>query len=401
MNLDLAQITKYILEGLAVSAASNLIAGNKLDIKEIVLLGVTAAAVFAVLDLFAPSIVKGARQGAGFGLGYRLVSEGFTDDVEEEGEEGEKDENVDAEGLNLHIDSRKHVVNDPNQPYRLVPGTYAHRVLLAGFNENAKAANNENNALLAKWPFEDAPSPSGEIQTGGWAEAEENAKTTPPEVTKTPEAPKPTVKTPSETTPSTTPKTPVAKEQDIHDNNYRRADALYSGDLVDITHDGNPLQRGTIDSQIIFDKPLPKVNTNLSKLRFVHPNHQTTKQTVLNYAEPIYLQHNAYFNNSNQAKYIKYGDRLQSHQDGPLFRSYKVYDANNKARTGPIEPGTEVIIARGDQDGDKIFLKIEQDKSVSSKSPQNEATKFKISLKRVFELYGKNLCVCSDDVLYP
>jgi hypothetical protein len=40
---------------------------------EVLMLAVTAAAVFAVLDLVSPSIAFTARQGAGFGIGANLV----------------------------------------------------------------------------------------------------------------------------------------------------------------------------------------------------------------------------------------------------------------------------------------------------------------------------------------
>ena len=54
------------------------------------MIALTAAAVFAVLDNFAPNVGSGARQGAGFGIGYTMVggsedgAETFEDDVGEE-----------------------------------------------------------------------------------------------------------------------------------------------------------------------------------------------------------------------------------------------------------------------------------------------------------------------------
>jgi len=68
---------KYLIEGAAVAVALFLISkGNgkdKLSWQEIALVALTAAAVFAILDMFAPSISYAARQGAGFGLGANLV----------------------------------------------------------------------------------------------------------------------------------------------------------------------------------------------------------------------------------------------------------------------------------------------------------------------------------------
>lgn len=69
-------VVKYILEGLAVSIASHLVAKNRLNFREIALLGITAALVFMVLDQFSPAVSAGARQGSGFGVGYKLVGGG-------------------------------------------------------------------------------------------------------------------------------------------------------------------------------------------------------------------------------------------------------------------------------------------------------------------------------------
>jgi len=68
---------KYLMEGFVVAVAAFLIPDKNRQpkIEEATMLGLTAAAVFAVLDMFAPSntIAQSARQGAGFGLGASLV----------------------------------------------------------------------------------------------------------------------------------------------------------------------------------------------------------------------------------------------------------------------------------------------------------------------------------------
>lgn len=91
--LDVQSLVKYLLEGLAVAAAAYYIPKRTGDLKEIAMIAVTAAAVFAVLDQFAPAVSSGARQGAGFGIGYNITSglEGF-DDTPGEGEEEEEEE---------------------------------------------------------------------------------------------------------------------------------------------------------------------------------------------------------------------------------------------------------------------------------------------------------------------
>lgn len=69
----LTRMLKYFLEGLAVAVAMVLIPRKMLPMEEIFVIAVVAAAVFAVLDLASPSIGLTARQGAGFGMGARLV----------------------------------------------------------------------------------------------------------------------------------------------------------------------------------------------------------------------------------------------------------------------------------------------------------------------------------------
>ncbi len=67
------RMIKYLVEGLAVAVAAVIIPKRKLDMPEIASLAVLAAVVFAVLDFLAPTVGVTARQGAGFGLGAKLV----------------------------------------------------------------------------------------------------------------------------------------------------------------------------------------------------------------------------------------------------------------------------------------------------------------------------------------
>jgi len=64
---------KYIIEGLMVAIAAYSIPKRKLDIEEVCAVALSAAATFAVLDVFVPSLASGARGGAGFGIGANLV----------------------------------------------------------------------------------------------------------------------------------------------------------------------------------------------------------------------------------------------------------------------------------------------------------------------------------------
>lgn len=69
----LKRAVKYLVEGGAVAVAAYYIPKKKMEIEEIVMIAITAAATFALLDMFAPSISGAARQGAGFGIGANLV----------------------------------------------------------------------------------------------------------------------------------------------------------------------------------------------------------------------------------------------------------------------------------------------------------------------------------------
>lgn len=69
----LVRIFKYLLEGVVVAFAAYFLPGRKMNVTEILVLGLVAAATFSVLDLFAPSIGASVRSGAGFGVGMNLV----------------------------------------------------------------------------------------------------------------------------------------------------------------------------------------------------------------------------------------------------------------------------------------------------------------------------------------
>lgn len=66
------RLIKYFVEGFVVSVAAYFFPGKK-SAEEVVLIGLVAAATFALLDLFAPSVGATARSGAGFGIGANLV----------------------------------------------------------------------------------------------------------------------------------------------------------------------------------------------------------------------------------------------------------------------------------------------------------------------------------------
>ena len=66
------RIVKYVIEGLIVAIAAFAIPKQSMNIMEIGLLALTAAATFSILDTFIPSMGVSARNGTGLGIGLNL-----------------------------------------------------------------------------------------------------------------------------------------------------------------------------------------------------------------------------------------------------------------------------------------------------------------------------------------
>jgi ABC-type Co2+ transport system permease subunit len=67
------RIIKYLVEGVIVAFAAYAIPKRSLNVEEIILISLTAAATFSILDTYIPSMGVTARSGAGFGIGANLV----------------------------------------------------------------------------------------------------------------------------------------------------------------------------------------------------------------------------------------------------------------------------------------------------------------------------------------
>jgi hypothetical protein len=74
MDVDFAEILgralKYLMEGLAVGLACYF---TKLKMDEIIIIAVTAAVTFAILDMYTPQVSSAARMGTGFGIGSQFA----------------------------------------------------------------------------------------------------------------------------------------------------------------------------------------------------------------------------------------------------------------------------------------------------------------------------------------
>jgi hypothetical protein len=86
---------KYLLEGIAVAVAAYFIPRKKVEVSEIIFIALSAAATFAVLDIFAPKVGDGARKGAGFGIGANTV--GWPMGGAENFDDGKSDKTMDSD----------------------------------------------------------------------------------------------------------------------------------------------------------------------------------------------------------------------------------------------------------------------------------------------------------------
>jgi len=71
------RIIKYLVEGLMVAIAAYAIPKRSLNMEEIILIALTAAATFSILDTYIPSMGVNARQGTGLGIGLKLSGVGL------------------------------------------------------------------------------------------------------------------------------------------------------------------------------------------------------------------------------------------------------------------------------------------------------------------------------------
>jgi ABC-type Co2+ transport system permease subunit len=69
----LKRAIKYIVEGIMVAIAAYAIPKKSLNVEEVIVIALTAAATFSVLDVFVPSMAGSARSGAGTGIGLGVI----------------------------------------------------------------------------------------------------------------------------------------------------------------------------------------------------------------------------------------------------------------------------------------------------------------------------------------
>jgi putative Mn2+ efflux pump MntP len=68
------RLIKYVILGIIIAIVAFVVPkGKGLNVEEVTFIALSAAASFAILDVFAPSIGQAARQGAGYSIGAGIV----------------------------------------------------------------------------------------------------------------------------------------------------------------------------------------------------------------------------------------------------------------------------------------------------------------------------------------
>jgi ABC-type Co2+ transport system permease subunit len=67
------KIIKYLVLGLVISVVAIVIPRKPLNLEEVILLALSAAATFSILDVFLPSVGESARFGLGATVGSNLI----------------------------------------------------------------------------------------------------------------------------------------------------------------------------------------------------------------------------------------------------------------------------------------------------------------------------------------
>ena len=188
----------------------------------------------------------------------------------------------------------------------------------------------------------------------------------------------------------------------------RLNNVLYSGDIVlisgvDTANQNKFIQRNVTSSEILLNAPVNDIQTNLSKLRFEAIDHDPQSLKPLKYGDTVYMKHNAEINNQNVSRFIKMSNNLLSHQTGPLFNQFQIFNATNPADTTNVQPEQPVVIKNLKSGGvAEGYMVVGQDsKIVNSAGAATDGTKFSIKLQRVAEIGDKQNCICEGETLFP
>jgi hypothetical protein len=72
-NETVKRALKYLIEWFAISLALKFIPSQKVDLKEIIMVAIVGAIVFALLDMYSPAVSDTARKSTGVAIGLRTL----------------------------------------------------------------------------------------------------------------------------------------------------------------------------------------------------------------------------------------------------------------------------------------------------------------------------------------
>lgn len=386
-------ILKYMLEGLGIAFAAKYLLGKASTLRELLLITVSITLTFIVLDLFAPGVATGARQGVGFGTGLNLVQFGAGSEIREGmddpvaidyyshgghpriSEEGQPimhlRENVAAENagkMDLYYSTEELQRSTPIQ-VDFIGRFMDDRMMLSREKTKSKSKSNnlherfvseiERERVRGVSGFDSQAMTQGMLsRIEGFAEAADTSGTGQTAAERGLVYGSVTV-------------TPDQK----HVSRINKT--LYSGDLITLVDNtGNTIAGFDGSKYVRAAAPADmSVGNKLFKLRFeLVSGHDTTKLTPMKYSSAVYLMYN---DDSAQTHKVSHNGDLNM-MDSTKDVVFELINPTNNADTGVINQGDNILIRRAGE-GDKLqYLKVNADrKRVETNSDATGATKFK------------------------
>lgn len=74
-RLTINNFIKYLIQGIAVALAAYVIPNRRTNYREVLIIAVVAGLTFFTLDIFTDDVAKGAKFGAGLGIGLSLATQ--------------------------------------------------------------------------------------------------------------------------------------------------------------------------------------------------------------------------------------------------------------------------------------------------------------------------------------
>ena len=185
----------------------------------------------------------------------------------------------------------------------------------------------------------------------------------------------------------------------VHNANggqVHNAKGVHSGDIINIYNGNNIIQRKTDTNNIICQKPLLHIKTNLSKLRLEKNNNYDP----LHYGDFIYIKHNVYEDYKNQTKYITHYPKLTSHQTDNSYGRFQIFDATNIFNIGIVEYGVPIILCSDNTISENKYLRIDKDGQIYSDAKIKKAAHFTLELVLKSNKDNNHLIIKPNEILH-